>query len=62
MLAFAILLFVIVLFQTALIINLYRQIEEIKALPLDNRARNEKGRYVKNDPKTPENEAYKKRK
>lgn len=62
MLAFAILLFAIVVFQTALIMSLYRQIEEIKAMPLDNRARNTKGRYVKNDPNTPENEAYKKRK
>jgi len=62
MLAFAILLFVIVVFQTVLILNLYKQLEGLKALPLDNRARNAKGRYVKDDPKTPQNEAYKKRK
>jgi hypothetical protein len=62
MLAFAIILFVIVVFQTVLVVNLYKQIEDLKNTPLDNRARDSKGRFVANDPSTPENEAYKKRK
>ena len=62
MIAFVIILGVLVIFQSMLTFQLYQRIKELESAPLDNRTRDEKGRFIKDDPNTPQNEAYKKRK
>ena len=62
MIAFVIILGVLVIFQSTLTFQLHQRIKELESAPLDNRARDGKGRFVKDDPATPQNEAYKKRK
>ena len=62
MLAFVIILGTLVVFQSFLVFQLYQRIKELENAPLDNRTRDGRGRFVKDDPNTPQNEAYKKRK
>lgn len=62
MLAFTLILGVLVIFQSFLVFQLLQRIKELESAPLDNRTRDGKGRFVKDDPNTPQNEAYKKRK
>jgi hypothetical protein len=62
MLAFVIILGVLVVFQSFLVFQLLHRINQLENAPLDNRARDSKGRYVNDKPDTPTNEAYKKRK
>jgi hypothetical protein len=62
MIVFLLLMLVIVGVQLYVSWHLYSELKRLKDAPLDNRARDGKGRFVANDPNTPENEAYKKRK
>jgi hypothetical protein len=59
---FLILMLMVVFVQTHIIMSLHKRVAELENAPLDNRARNARGRFVANDPDTPENEAYKPRK
>ncbi len=55
-------LFLVVLAEVWYINKLLERIRELEDTPLDNRARDAQGKYVKDNPATSKNEAYKKRK
>jgi hypothetical protein len=61
MLTFICILFVVVLAEVWYINRLLDRVRKLEDAPLDNRARDANGRYVKDNPKTRTNEAYKSR-
>ena len=62
MLTFVGILFAVVLVEMWYINRLLDRVRQLEDAPLDNRARDASGRYVKDNPKTRKNEAYKSRK
>jgi len=62
MLMFLVSLFAVVLVEMWYINRLLDRVRQLEDAPLDNRARDANGRYVKDNPKTRTNEAYKSRK